>query len=90
MKAAVRVSDVMSSPVVCVPPDMRVKEVADLLAREQINAVPVVDHGALVGIVCEAYLVALELAPDPRAHLIPPPIRPSIFPRWPPRRRPGR
>jgi CBS domain-containing protein len=33
--------------------------------------VPVVEDGELVGIVSEADLVPLELAPDPRAHLIP-------------------
>jgi CBS domain-containing protein len=37
----------MSSPVVAVPPDMRLKEVADLLVREGISAVPVVDDGEL-------------------------------------------
>ena len=67
-----RVRDVMSSPVVCVPPDMRLKEVADLLVNHGISAVPVVEDGELVGIVSEADLVPLELAPDPRAHLIPP------------------
>ncbi len=66
-----RVREVMSSPVVTVPPDMRLKEVADLLVRHGISAVPVVDDGELVGIVSEADLVPLELAPDPRAHLAP-------------------
>src|SRR5215217_1919763 len=61
----------MSSRVVTVPPDMRLKDVADLLVRHGISAVPVVDDGELVGIVSEADLVPLELAPDPRAHLIP-------------------
>jgi CBS domain-containing protein len=76
-----RVREVMSSPVVCVPPDMRLKEVADLLVRDGISAVPVVDDGELVGIVSEADLVPLELAPDPRAHLIPPADRPSHLPK---------
>jgi CBS domain-containing protein len=67
----VRVREIMSSPVVTVPPDMRLKEVADLLVRHQISAVPVVDVGELVGIVSEAALVPLELAPDPRAHMVP-------------------
>ena len=66
-----RVRDVMSSPVVTVPPDMRLKDVADLLVRHGISAVPVVDGGELVGILSEADLVPLELAPDPRAHLAP-------------------
>jgi CBS domain-containing protein len=77
----VRVRDVMSSPVVCVPPDMRLKEVADLLVTRAISAVPVVDHGELVGIVSEADLVPLELAPDPRAHLIPPADTPLRLPK---------
>jgi CBS domain-containing protein len=67
----VRVRDVMSSPVVWVPPDMGLKEVADLLVTRAISAVPVVEDGELVGIISEADLVPLELAPDPRAHLIP-------------------
>jgi CBS domain-containing protein len=77
----VRVRDVMSSPVVCVPPDMPLKEVADLLVRHGISAVPVVEGGELVGIISEADLVPLELAPDPRAHLIPPADLPGHLPK---------
>jgi CBS domain-containing protein len=80
-EATVRVREVMSSPVVTVPPDMRLKEVADLLVRDGISAVPVVDDGELVGIVSEADLVPLELAPDPRAHLIPPADLPAHLPK---------
>jgi CBS domain-containing protein len=65
----VRVRKVMSSPVVTVPPGMRLKEVAKVLVTRGISAVPVVDDGELVGILSEADLVPLELAPDPRAHL---------------------
>jgi predicted transcriptional regulator len=81
----VRVREVMSSPVVCVPPDMGLKEVADLLVRDGISAVPVVEGGELVGILSEADLVPLELAPDPRATSSRRPIRPATFPSWPPR-----
>ena len=82
-----RVREVMSSPVVTVPPDMRLKDVADLLVRHGISAVPVVDDGELVGILSEANLVPLELAPDPRAHLaLPLPQPPVVFPGWPGRR----
>ena len=66
-----RVREIMSSPVVMVPPGMPLKEVAKLLVTRAISAVPVVDAGALVGILSEADLVPLELAPDPRAHLTP-------------------
>jgi CBS domain-containing protein len=77
----VRVRDVMSSPVVCVPPDMPLKEVADLLVTRAISAVPVVERGELVGIISEADLVPLELTPDPRAHLIPPAEPPAHLPK---------
>jgi CBS domain-containing protein len=70
----------MPGPVVYVPPDMRLKEVADLLVTRAISAVPVVEDGELVGIVSEADLVPLELAPDPRAHLIPPADAPGHLP----------
>jgi CBS domain-containing protein len=70
----------MSSPVVCVPPDMPLKDVANLLVNQGISAVPVVADGALVGIVSEADLVPLELAPDPRAHLGPLPEPPAGVP----------
>jgi CBS domain-containing protein len=77
------VGDVMSSPVVTVAPGAQLKEVADLLVRHEISAVPVVErHGELVGIVSEADLVPLELGADPHAHLAPvgePPARhPSV------------
>jgi CBS domain-containing protein len=80
-EAAVRVREVMSSPVVCVPPDMPLKDVADLLVRRGISAVPVVERGELVGIISEADLLPMELAPDPRAHLIPPAEPPAHLPK---------
>jgi CBS domain-containing protein len=70
----------MSSPVVTVPPGMHLKEVADLLVSHGISAVPVVDGGELVGIISEADLIPLQLAPDPRAHLAPPPEPPPSVP----------
>jgi CBS-domain-containing membrane protein len=70
-EVGVRVREVMSSPVVCVPPDAPLKDVARVLVAHGISAVPVVDAGELVGILSEADLIPLELAPDPRAHLAP-------------------
>jgi CBS domain-containing protein len=61
----------MSSPVVTVPPGMRLKDVAKILVTWGISAVPVVDDGDLVGILSEADLIPLELTPDPTAHLTP-------------------
>ncbi|HET9557769.1 MAG TPA: CBS domain-containing protein [Actinomycetota bacterium] len=76
-----RVRDVMSSPVITVSPDKRLKEVAELLVSNGISAVPVVEDGELVGIVSEADLLPLELTPDPRAHLALSPDPPSGVPR---------
>ena len=76
-----RVREVMSTPVVTVPPGMPLKEVAKVLVTRGISAVPVVDDGALVGILSEADLVPLELAPDPRAHLAPLPEASQTVPR---------
>ena len=58
-----RTSDVMSSPVVSVPPDAPLKDVASLLVERRINAVPVVDAGGrLVGIISEADLLTPEVS----------------------------
>ena len=59
-----RVSDVMSSPVVTVPPDMRLKEVADLLVRNGISAVPVVDDGELAGLLAREVPGVVEVRFD--------------------------
>ncbi|GIF00862.1 CBS domain-containing protein [Paractinoplanes rishiriensis] len=54
-----RVSDVMSANVVTAGPDASVSELAQLLTRERISAVPIVaDDGRVMGIVSEADLVA--------------------------------
>jgi CBS domain-containing protein len=59
-----RTCDVMSSPVVSVPPDAPLKEVAATLVEHGINAVPVVDAGdRLIGIVSEADVLPLETGP---------------------------
>jgi CBS domain-containing protein len=70
-----RTSDVMSSPVVTVPPDAPLKAVAAILVEHGISAVPVVDDGdRLVGIVSEADLLTLEARhrPDSAARHGPP------------------
>ena len=48
------VRDVMSTPVVHVPPNTPVKAIAELLLSERVSALPVVDpHGHLLGLVSE-------------------------------------
>lgn len=52
-----KASDIMTSPVFTVEPDAQVKDVAATLFERRISAVPVVEQGALVGIVSEADLL---------------------------------
>jgi CBS domain-containing protein len=57
----VKVRDVMSAPVVTATPDAPFQELVDLLVRNGVSAVPIVDDdGTLLGIVSEADLVAKE------------------------------
>ncbi|MBM3503238.1 MAG: CBS domain-containing protein [Alphaproteobacteria bacterium] len=52
-----RASDVMTSPVVVVGPDARIEDIAAILLRHSISAVPVVDSSdRLIGIVSEGDL----------------------------------
>jgi CBS domain-containing protein len=54
-----KVKEIMSSPVVCANDDASISDVATLLAKHQISAVPVIDqHGDVVGLVSEYDLLA--------------------------------
>jgi CBS domain-containing protein len=60
-----RAHDLMAAPVITVPEDASVTEIADLLAHHRIKRVPVVRDGKLVGIVSRADIVrALARSPD--------------------------
>ena len=66
------VRDVMTTQVVSVRPEARVKEAIQLLDEHQITAMPVVDaDGRLVGVVSEADVLRDALMPDRRTHEIP-------------------
>jgi CBS domain-containing protein len=56
---AVQVSDIASHKPVTVSPDQDLDEVLSLMARHRVRRLPVVENGALVGIVAQAD-VALE------------------------------
>lgn len=57
-----RVRDVMTTPVVTVREDTRVKDVAQVLLTHRISGAPVLSlHGELVGIITEADLLCKEL-----------------------------
>jgi CBS-domain-containing membrane protein len=84
-EVAVRVREVMSSPVITVPPDMRLKEVAELLVSNGISAVPVVEDGELVGSCPRRTWSPSSWLPtrEPTSpHWL---TRPSISHGWPPR-----
>lgn len=49
-----KASDIMSSPVISVPPDAPVRHVAGLLFERRISAVPVLEDERLIGLVSEA------------------------------------
>lgn len=45
------VTDIMSSKMITATPDMSVDEAAQLMAKEQIRRLPIVENGRLIGIV---------------------------------------
>jgi CBS domain-containing protein len=54
-----KVKEIMSSPVICAPAETPIAEVATLLAKHDISAVPVTDErGAVIGLVSEYDLLA--------------------------------
>jgi CBS domain-containing protein len=68
----VKVTEIMSRPVITVSPETQVKEAARLLVERGISALPVLDvRGALVGIVSEADLMSMQERPDPRGQATP-------------------
>ena len=52
--------DIMTTPVITVPPDLSVKDLAALFRDRRIGGAPVVQDGRLVGIVTEGDLMALD------------------------------
>ncbi len=61
--------EAMSAPVYLVPPHMAAEEAAAVMIRERVNALPVVDAGALVGILTSTDLLGhaarCEVSPPP-------------------------
>jgi CBS domain-containing protein len=74
-----KVREIMSHPVITVPPGLPLKHVAAILVEKQISGAPVVDEkDRHLGIVTEADLVPLETEPDPRSHILPSPARENL------------
>ena len=63
--------NLMTAPVITVPPDTPIREAAALLLRYEVSALPVVDgeSGALLGIVSEIDLLKSHVPADPRGQL---------------------
>jgi CBS domain-containing protein len=59
---ATRVAGVMTTPVISVPPEMPLKDVAVILVEHRISGVPVVHSEEVVGVLSEADIVAGERA----------------------------
>jgi CBS domain-containing protein len=52
--------DIMTSPVITVPPDMSVKDLVAVFRDKHVGGAPVVEDGKLVGIVTEGDLMAMD------------------------------
>lgn len=56
------VSDIMSSPVICIPPDTDVKVAMQLMGQQRIRHLPVVENHKVVGIISIGDLVQRTLS----------------------------
>jgi hypothetical protein len=63
-----RVRDVMSADVISVSPNTPVQEIAEIVVRNRISSVPVVDNtGRLLGVVSDGDLIRrIEIGTEPR------------------------
>ena len=64
-----RATEVMTTPFISVGPELSVKEAALVLLDHRIAAAPVLERGALIGMVSELDLLWGDVIADPRAHL---------------------
>ena len=55
------IEQIMAKSIISVTSDTTIKEVAQILAEHEFHAVPVVDNGALVGIVTSTDLIKFLL-----------------------------
>lgn len=63
---AIKVADLMTETIYSLGPEAEERDIADLMVQRQINRVPIVDRGALVGIVSRQDMVRAHLT-SPRA-----------------------
>jgi CBS domain-containing protein len=60
----VQVSDIMTKPVISIPPNLEIKYIARLLRQSRIGHVPVIENNRLIGIVSRTDLV-VEVITEP-------------------------
>ena len=66
------VRELMSTPVITITPQARLKQAMAVMDEHSITSMPVVDsEGHLVGVISEANLIANIVLPDERKHMIP-------------------
>jgi CBS domain-containing protein len=68
--ASVKVEEVISKDVIQAAPDTEVKQAAEMMAKEQIRRLPVVEKGKLVGIVSMADLAVNRSTQEEAGHAI--------------------
>jgi CBS domain-containing protein len=68
--ASLRVEDVISDKIISIQPDADIKEVSDLMAKEQIRRLPVLKDGKIVGIVSMADLATQKNTKDEAGNAI--------------------
>lgn len=56
----VKVGKIMSAPIMTIGPDVDMTEAARTMARSKIRRLPVVEHGALIGIVTASDITAIS------------------------------
>ncbi len=69
MEAAVKVSDVMTTDVLSVSPDDRLRKAATLMREHRIGGLPVVDNSRVVGMITESDFLNMAVeSPDGERH----------------------
>lgn len=64
--------ELMTSPIITITPEARLKEAMVIIDEHSITSMPVVDdQGRLVGVISEANLITEAVLPDERKHMIP-------------------
>jgi CBS domain-containing protein len=54
---ATKVKDVMSKNIISIPPTATIIEVAELMEKHDVNRLPVIDNGKIIGIVARADII---------------------------------